>query len=498
MMLSCKRKRGEIAVIMKHKILSWNVRGLNDRGKRLRISNLIRQWKVEIACFQETKMLSISNVFVHSLWDSPHVDWCYVASRGASGGILLLWDRRVVSRIDSCMGNFVVACKFKNVDDGLEWAFAGVYGPNRDNLRWRLWEELAGLISIWEVPWCIGGDFNVTLFLDERSRSAAHRPAVADFAEFVAEQGLMDLPMAGGVSTWSNSVSWSRLDRFLVSPEWEFSYPGLVQKKLLRVCSDHAPILLDSGCPQSGKRAFKFENMWLKEEGFVERVRNWWGSFQFFGSASYVMAKKLRALKWEIKRWNLEEFGDVRERNKARCEELKSLDDFEEGRQLSEEEKVRRSQLSRELEASLLQEEISWRQKSRIRWLKEGDKCTKFFHQVANANRRNNSIDSLVVNGSATSDMAIIGDHIVNYYDTLFTEPLNWRPRLDNLEFDRLSDSEALSLEDPFEEKEVWEVIKGMDRDKAPGPDGFSMAFFQDCWDVIKGDFMAVFADFYE
>jgi hypothetical protein len=103
-----------------------------------------------------------------------------------------------------------------------------------------------------------------------------------------------------------------------------------------------------------------------------------------------------------------------------------------------------------------------------------------------------------VVNGSATSDMAIISDHIVNYYDTLFTEPLNWRPRLDNLEFDRLSDTEALSLEDPFEENEVWEMIKGMDRDKAPGPDGFSMAFFQDCWDVIKGDFMAVFADFYD
>jgi hypothetical protein len=41
-------------------------------------------------------------------------------------------------------------------------------------------------------------------------------------------------------------------------------------------------------------------------------------------------------------------------------------------------------------------------------------------------------------------------------------------------------------------------VIKGMDRDKAPGPDGFSMAFFQDCWGVIKGDFMAVFSEFYD
>jgi hypothetical protein len=206
----------------------------------------------------------------------------------------------------------------------------------------------------------------------------------------------------------------------------------------------------------------------------------------------------IRALKWEIKRWNVEEFGDVRVINKARGEELTSLDCIEEGRHLTGEEKERRKQLAQELEASLLQEEISWRQKSRIRWLKEGDKCTKFFHQVANSNRRINSIDSLMVNGSETSDMAIISDHIVNYYDSLFTEPLNWRPRLDNLAFDRLSDTEALSLEDPFEEKEVWEVIKGMDRDKAPGPDGFSMAFFQDCWGVIKGDFMAVFYEFYD
>ena len=61
---------------------------------------------------------------------------------------------------------------------------------------------------------------------------------------------------------------------------------------------------------------------------------------------------------------------------------------------------------------------------------------------------------------------------------TLFTEPLSWRPRLDSLEFDMLSTTEAASLEDPFEERKVWEVIKGMDRDKAPGPDGFSMAFF--------------------
>jgi exonuclease III len=74
--------------MMKHRILSWNVRGLNNRGKRLKISNLLRSWKVDIVCFQETKLVSISNSLVHSLWDCPYVDWCHVDSRGASGGIL--------------------------------------------------------------------------------------------------------------------------------------------------------------------------------------------------------------------------------------------------------------------------------------------------------------------------------------------------------------------------------------------------------------------------
>jgi hypothetical protein len=95
-----------------------------------------------------------------------------------------------------------------------------------------------------------------------------------------------------------------------------------------------------------------------------------------------------------------------------------------------------------------------------VRWLKEGDKCTKFFHQVASANRRK----SLIVNGLSTSDPASISEHVVNFYDSLFSEPLSWRLQLDNLEFNMLNGEKVSSLDDPFEEREVREVIKGMDR----------------------------------
>jgi hypothetical protein len=62
---------------------------------------------------------------------------------------------------------------------------------------------------------------------------------------------------------------------FLVSPDWEARYPGLFQKRVPRLCFDHFPILLVCGGIQGGggKRPFKFENMWLQEEGFVNRMR---------------------------------------------------------------------------------------------------------------------------------------------------------------------------------------------------------------------------------
>jgi endonuclease/exonuclease/phosphatase family metal-dependent hydrolase len=73
----------------------------------------------------------------------------------------------------------------------------------------------------------------------------------------------MDLLLAGGSFTWSNNQenpSWSRLDRFLISPDWEVKFPGL-QKRHPRLCSDHFSILLDCGGIHWGPRPFKFENM---------------------------------------------------------------------------------------------------------------------------------------------------------------------------------------------------------------------------------------------
>jgi len=101
-------------------------------------------------------------------------------------------------------------------------------------------------------------------------------------------------------------------------------------------------------------------------------------------------------------------------------EELSAFDRLEEECGLAPEEKVMKCLVISDLEKTILQEEISWRQKSRVLWLKEGDKCTKYFLCVANSNRRFNSIESLSVNGSVSSVQLVIRDYAAQFYETLF------------------------------------------------------------------------------
>jgi hypothetical protein len=183
-----------------------------------------------------------------------------------------------------------------------------------------------------------------------------------EFSDFIFEQDLMDLPLTGGPFMWSNNQetpSWSRLDRFLVFPDWEVKFPSSLQKRLPRLCSDHGGV-------HWGPRPFKFENMWLKAEGFVDRVRLWWESFSFQGSPSFIFSQKLKTLKINLKRWNDQEFGNVEFCKKMHMEDLCALDKLEEQRGLTPEEKARKCGVIRDLENSILQEEISWKLNSFI------------------------------------------------------------------------------------------------------------------------------------
>jgi hypothetical protein len=131
------------------------------------------------------------------------------------------------------------------------------------------------------------------------------------------------------------------------------------QRRLTRLFSDHFPLLLDCGTSRGGNRYFKFENMWLKYEGFVEQVKKWWMSYEFSGLPSFVLANKLKALKADLEQWNEEVFGDIGKKKKELLEGIRELEVIEERRCLEEDEKVRKVDMAREMEKTLLFEKMS-------------------------------------------------------------------------------------------------------------------------------------------
>ena len=137
---------------------------------------------------------------------------------------------------------------------------------------------------------------------------------------------LKDLALHGGDFTWAEGPGnqrMVRLDKFLISDEWE-NYFGTVNKKNLpKPFSNNFLILLTGGGSiVRGPLPFRFENMWLKVEGFKNLIDVWWKGMEVRGANSYVVEEKQKAIKLKLKCWNKEVFKRVDERKNQALQNL--------------------------------------------------------------------------------------------------------------------------------------------------------------------------------
>ena len=101
-------------------------------------------------------------------------------------------------------------------------------------------------------------------------------------------------------------------------------------------------------------------------------------------------------------------------------------------------------------------EEISWRQKSRMLCIKEGNNNTKFFHKMANSHRRYNHLRILEVDKVVFEEESEVTAQVLQFYKNLYKESEGWRPFVEGLEFDFIGDMERVWLERKFEREEIF------------------------------------------
>ncbi|KAK8698013.1 hypothetical protein V6N13_114145 [Hibiscus sabdariffa] len=117
------------------------------------------------------------------------------------------------------------------------------------------WKVIMSIILQRKIAWCVGGDFNWVMQMDERRGYASSSRGIPKFCEFVCTAALSNVPLQGKAFTWFGSENkCSRLDRFLVSNEWFQRFDSLAVISLPRELFDHSPILLVSDACDSGSK----------------------------------------------------------------------------------------------------------------------------------------------------------------------------------------------------------------------------------------------------
>nr|XP_016459646.1 PREDICTED: uncharacterized protein LOC107783182 [Nicotiana tabacum] len=193
-----------------------------------------------------------------------------------------------------------------------------------------LWDSLYYLASDMELPWLVGGDFNVLLNEEEKIGGLpVYPPEYEDFAFCVNSCELFDTGYKGSPFTWWNGrpnaeCIFKRLDRIFVNSPFQSLFLTTEVEYLVRTGSDHAPLLTYRDI---------FKQLALRED----MVR--------------------------IKEMLFEE--EPRVENRIVLQKAQS-----------------------ELKRYLSIEEQYWKQKAGMPWFAEGDRNTSFFHNHINGKRQ--------------------------------------------------------------------------------------------------------------
>nr|XP_017245467.1 PREDICTED: uncharacterized protein LOC108217129 [Daucus carota subsp. sativus] len=353
--------------------------------------------------------------------------------------------------------------------------------------RKQSWELICKLATLSTLPWCVMGDFNDLLYSTDKEGIHPHpEHLMRGFRHALDMSSLSEVELSGGRFTWERgrgTSAWvrERLDRAFANSNWWSLFPLCNLTVVSTPVSDHEALFLKLVETTMSKKVFrfKFENTWLKDPSFISDVKNCWENLP----VSHLMLKLMSVSRF-MEKWGRDFFNKFKEKVRRQKAILDSLRERTDDHSVKEYLAVRDK-----LNETLLHEEMYWKQRAKLFWLKEGDENTRFFHASATARKKANRINFLVNDDGVRIDKAEdMGELIKDYYQRVFEAPTEVgsnistsSPRIVNQ-----MQNQALTADVSYEEFSV--AMSQMHPDKASGPDGLNPAFYQNFWKVLGKD----------
>ncbi|XP_058725826.1 uncharacterized protein LOC131597131 [Vicia villosa] len=280
------------------------------------------------------------------------------------------------------------------------------------------------------------------------------------FSNFIEMLEVVDLPVLGNKFTRINCSGKAKsiIDRILLSEGIINLWKIVAQVTGNIDISDHRPVWVKARYVDWGPKPFRVFNCWYDHPEFVEFVKQEWNSKHVQGSGAFVLKEKLKHLRDRLRWWNQRVFGWL---------DVKIKDDVDELNAIEEENMFISTQLNQYV-------------------------CEKR-RQVQHSIWKNLHYKESMLKHKERE----IKSEVKRHYEGRFKRLVRPRPKLQGLEFNRLSREDIALLSEEFSREEIKETEFNCEGDRSPGPDGFNVAFIKKCWDVVGKDIARCVQDFH-
>ena len=483
------------------KLVSLNVRGLQNKLKRTTLFNYFKREKFDIICMQEAHVTARDVPAWERQWGGK-----FFVNEGTNRkrGEVILVSKHFIGDVQLELVQERVVMVSLSINN-LKLNVVNCYLPNSTAEKIAFFRAITDKLSEVKIQnLIIVGDFNCVLNsdLDIISGQPHHQNEIKEFNNFVKNLEIVDIWRQ--LHDKEKDYTWNRAHPFIARRlDYCFVDESLTDlylecKHQVAPCTDHKAVVLDLNRSEfkRGPSYWKFNNSYLKDKEFVDKMNN-------------LLREKLSedpesssSQKWELCKVAIRSFSTnygkelATKRKNEECKLLHQIQNTEKQLVSDPDNNDLQSKvfnLKQKLDLQMIQKTKGAQIRSRIKWVEEGERNSKYFFNLEKSRKNRNIITKLTNDsGETLTDQRQILKEQVRYYKELYSQTTEAdniveevNEFLQNVNFPTLEAGDAQSCEENITLEETTSALRMMKNDTAPGSDGITTEFLKFFWNII-------------